>query len=238
VSMCSAPMNDEPWVCIGHSHVTALQLAGDPRLDPINFWGTGDPWVQVGDQTHLRADLAERVGRGRLVLSLIGGSAHTVLGMVEHPRPFDFILPSEPGLPFDEGRDLVPADAVRAKLTEMAYEYLPKIEVIARAASAPVVHLEPPPPLADGSLIFPHVPWVFFPDQPKVVAPKWLRYKLWRMHSEIIAEACERFGVIYSRAPVGALDTEGFLHPRYDQDGAHANAAYGAMVLQELRGMA
>ncbi|MEI9987948.1 MAG: hypothetical protein WDN69_35515 [Aliidongia sp.] len=96
---------NENWVCIGHSHALALERGaerGGVELDAINFWHTGEPWLRDGTAIRLRADLAERVGRGRPILSLVGGSAHTVLGMVEHPRPFDFVLPSAPTLPVDE----------------------------------------------------------------------------------------------------------------------------------------
>jgi hypothetical protein len=204
-------------------------------LDTINFWDTGEPWLEDAGVTRLRPDLVKRLEQGRLVLSMIGGSAHTVLGMVEHPRPFDFVLPSDPDLPVDETRDLVPAEAVRAKLTEISTKFLDKVPIIIKAAKGTVIHIEPPPPLADAELIAPLVPWVLFPGQPRLIAPKWLRYKLWRMHSEVIAATCARLGIDYMRAPEEAKDDEGFLLPCYDQDGAHANAAYGALVLEAVR---
>ena len=225
----------EPWVCIGHSHVAALEKAHDPDLDSMNFWGTGDPWVQRDGTTWLRDDLAERIARGRLVLSSLGGSAHTVLGAVEHQRPFDFVLPSRPDLPLDETRDIVPADAVRETLAELTTPYLDGIPALVRAATAPVVHLEPPPPVADTDLVASRVPWPFYPGQPRVVAPKWLRYKVWLMHCEIIAAACAHHGVGLARAPARSMDSEGFLHPDFNEDGAHANGAYGALVLESLR---
>jgi hypothetical protein len=224
-----------PWACIGHSHVLALSWAGDAALDPINFWVTGEPWLTDGDETSLRPDLAERVGAAAVVLSVIGGSAHTVLGLVEHHRPFDFVLPSDPDLPTDETREPTPAQAVRQTLAELNSAYLDKIPVVMRYASGPVICLEPPPPVADASRIAPNVPWSYFPGQPRRVAPKWLRYKLWRMQSEVMEAACGRFGVRYAAAPDSAKDDEGFLHPRYDEDGVHANAAYGALVLEGLR---
>ena len=229
-------MNKE-WVCIGHSHVAALARAaaiGGVALDAINFWETGEPWLRDEGGTHLRPDLAKRVEHGRLVLSLIGGSAHTVLGMVEHPRPFDFVLPSAPGLPVDDTRELVPAAAIREKLVEMAADYLAMVPIVIRAATGPVIQIEPPPPVADPDRIARFVPWGLFPGQPRVIAPKWLRYKLWRMHSEVIAAACARFGIRYLHSPDGAKDDEGFLADRCDQDGSHANDAYGALVLDAL----
>ena len=233
-----AENGDGNWVCIGHSHTLALErgaeLAGFP-LDAMNFWHTGEPWLRDGGTIRLRPDLAERVGRGRPVLSLIGGSAHTVLGMVEHPRPFDFVLPSDPELPVDEAREIVPAEAVRAKLAEIAAPYFEVLPALLDAAAAPVIQLQPPPPVADEARIAPHVPWTLFPGQPRAVAPKWLRYKLWRLHGELIAATCARLGIRFAPAPDEAKDGEGFLEARYDQDGAHANAAYGALVLAKLR---
>lgn len=203
-------------------------------LDSINFWETPEPWLRDDAGIRLRPDLAERIARGSLVLSLIGGSAHTVLGMVEHERPFDFVLPSAPDLPVDESRELTPAEAVRATLTELAMKYLETVPGVLHAATGPVIHIEPPPPLADAERIAPRVPWKLFPGRPQVVAPKWLRYKLWRMHSEVIAAACGGFGVRYMTTPDRAKDSEGFLDPVYDHDGVHANAAYGALLLDEL----
>jgi hypothetical protein len=224
-----------PWVCIGHSHVRALADAEDPDLDCMNFWLTGNPWVEREDGHHLRDDLAERLAKGRLVLSLIGGSAHSVLAAVEHPRPFDLVLPADPDLPLDTSRELVPADALRMKLEEMSTPFLNSIPLVARVATGPLVQLEPPPPLADNELIAPFVPWAFYPGQPRIVAPKWVRYKVWRLHCEVIAATCARLGVALAPSPPAARDDEGFLHPDFNEDGAHANAAYGALVLEELR---
>lgn len=230
--------SDGNWVCIGHSHCLALERGAARSgcaLDTMNFWQTGEPWLRDGGTIRLRPDLAERVARGRPVLSLIGGSAHTVLGMVEHPRPFDFVLPADPELPVDERREIVPAEAVRAKLAEIAGPYLATLPALLDAAAAPVIQLQPPPPVADVGRIAPHVPWSLFPGQPRAIAPKWLRYKLWRLHGELIAAACARFGIAFLPAPEAAQDEEGFLAAAYDEDGAHANAAYGALVLEQVR---
>jgi hypothetical protein len=229
-----------PWVCIGHSHVAALQRAepGTPALDAINFWETGEfRLYQDGRIVGIRPDLIRRLERGRRVLSLVGGSAHTVLGTVEHQRAFDFVLPSQPNLPLDETRELVPAEALRAKISELATEYLDiLLPLIVHAAKAPVIQIEPPPPIADEKRIIPRIPWdAFYPGQPKLIAPKWLRYKLWRLHSEVIEVICKRLEISYMRVPEAAKDDEGFLDLRYDEDGAHANAAYGTLVLRTLR---
>jgi hypothetical protein len=233
-----AAVGEQMWVCIGHSHSYALSRAATKSgwgLDSINFWETGEAWQPGEGGTSLRPDLAMRVEQGSLVLSTTGGVAHYLLGLVEHRRPFDFVLPSEPALPTDGTREIVPAEAVRAKLTEAASMFLEMFPAIVRTAKSPVIQLEPPPPLADLQGCATPVPWHLFPDQPQLVAPKWVRYKLWRMHSEVIATACAKCGIGYMRVPGCVMDEEGFLDPRFDEDGFHANTTYGAAVLEVLR---
>jgi hypothetical protein len=157
--------------------------------------------------------------------------------MVEHSRPFDLVLPSEQDLPVDETRELVPVDAVRRKLVEMSDEYFQAIRAVSQIARGPVMHIGPPPPLADEARIAPQVPWGSFPGQPRVITPKWVRYKLWRLQNEVYADVCARLGVRHVSAPIGATDEEGFLLPLYDRDGMHANGAYGALVVEQVRSL-
>ncbi len=226
----------EHWVSIGHSHVGALARAQAADLDCINFWDHIPPWAPDETPRRLNDELTGRVARGRLVISMIGGQAHTVLGMVEHPRAFDFILPSSPDLPVDETRTIVPADAVRAKIEELALPLLDSVIFIEAAATAPVVHVPPPPPLADSGRIASQMGfmWGNFPGQPWVIAPKWVRYKVWRMLCEVTEACCLRHGIRFLPSPAAATDDDGFLRPEFDLDGAHANGAYGALVLQAL----
>src|ERR1700744_237884 len=103
----------ENWVFIGHSHIEAPSTAAGGGLDVINFWHVGDLWDHPNGPRPLRDDLAERVLKGEVVVSAIGAAADVGLGMVEHEQPFDFVLASDPDLPVDPSRQLIPCDAVR-----------------------------------------------------------------------------------------------------------------------------
>lgn len=226
------------WVCIGHSHAAALASAARRfrvPIDVINFWETGEPWRREGGTVALRPDLAERVGRGDVVLSTVGGSAHSVLGTVEHYRPFDFVLPSDPRLPLDEDREIIPAAAVRATLAELANPYLETLPALRAASRGAVVQLEPPPPVVGAERAAMYVNWEDFPGYPRRIAPKWVRFKLWRLHCEIIRAECDQLDIVYSPSPPSARDAEGFLDEKFSRDGAHGNAAYGALVLESAR---
>ena len=221
------------FVCIGHSHVNALALARAPDLDAINLRDIEGHWLEGQDGWRLREDLAQRVFQGGGVFMLMGGGAPVMLGLLEYSRQFDFVLPSAPQLPLDETREIVPVDAVRARLLEESARHIATIPGIVRAASAPVIQLHPPPPLADEAVIRPLLP--MDGEIRVVVACRWLRYKLWRLHCEVMEAACEPHGVLSRPPPRAALDGEGFLHPDLHADGVHGNAAYGRLVLDDLR---
>jgi len=220
------------WVCIGHSHVGAIAGCGAPNLDVIDFWVAGPLWDDTDEGIRFRPDIVERVAKGSQVLSMIGGFAHYILGAAEHPRPFDFVLPSRPDLPFDDSRLLVPADAVRAKLTEMGGPQIDPLSELVRISNGPVVHIAPPPPAVDIQIVeYPVDPF----EGRRVVAPKWVRYKIWRLHCEIIEAHCNQNGIRFLPPPAAATDDDGFLLPEYRlSDFLHGNAGYGALVLEQL----
>jgi hypothetical protein len=221
-------------VCIGHSHATAVAQAALARgrdIDPILFWSEAGA---VDSDGALRPDLADRVRRAHKVIAAVGGSSAVVVGLVEHQRPFDFVLPSEPELPLDPTRELLPADAVRAALAAEEAKYTPLLEQVKVLSSGVVIQIEAPPPVEDSAFISGFVPWSLWPDQPQAVAPAALRYKLWRLSSEVIAATCARLDVIYQPAPSASLDRAGFMAPGLSSDGIHGDSSYGQLVWDVL----
>lgn len=221
-------------VCIGHSHATAVAQAAQARtcdVDAILFWSEARALDTDGK---LRPDLAERVRAARKVVAAVGGSSAAVIGLVEHHRPFDFVLPAEPDLPLDPTRELVPVDAVRAALAAEEGKYTSLLEQMRALSHGPVVQIEAPPPVYDSALIAGFVPWSLWPDQPQKVAPPALRYKLWRLSSEVVAAICAQLDVIYQPAPKASLDGTGFMAPGLSSDGIHGDISYGHLVWDEL----
>jgi hypothetical protein len=233
---------DEHWVCIGHSHVGALaKAAGESMpggsMDVINFWDVEDLWAHHDGPRPLREDLAERVVKGQVVISAIGGSAHFVLGMVEHEQPFDFVLSTDPDLPLDQTRELLPLDAVRQTLSDLAAPLLRGVSVLAGLVNGPVFQVAPPPPRADvvhARTVFNFAPEHFI-GKTDLPTPKWQRYKMWRLHCEVIEDYCNEHGVKFMGAPAGAIDDDGFIRPILDADGMHGTAEYGRLVLEDIR---
>lgn len=228
-----------PLVCIGHSHTKCVAAAAAGRgieLRSIDFWGYPNPVQRENGTSRFRAEI-ERQLEGT-IFSMVGGSAYNMMGLVVHPRRFDFILPDSPDLPFDARAELVPYDAVRAGLAAITQEYLDLMAIIRATGKGPVFHIEAPPPYPDGDRMLADVPWMFFSGMEREVSPRYLRYKLWRLHSDIVREFCERMGMSFVACPPEAVDAEGFLLPAYYQDTMHVNAAYGALVLRQMQEVA
>ena len=214
---------------IGHSHLTciveAAQSRGEP-VDALNLWGfrrIGPPVSYEGGVPHLHPVIVERL-RGP-VFSTLGGSAHDVLGMVEHPRLFDLILPEAPDLPLMEGADILPSAAVLRIMEGMMRETLDIVTALVKRSPAPVYQIESPPPYPDGEHLsrvlsvlldtpvggaFLHPGSDVRPDAASGgyrVSDKYLRYKLWRLNAQLFAFA------------------------------GHANEIYGAMVLDQIKAL-
>ena len=223
-------------VLIGHSHAEAIFDAAkqqDVALKGYNFWSAPQPALNA-DRTAFHPDIAKVLARGP-VFSAVGGSVHSIMAMVQHPRPFDFVLPSRPELPMIDGAEVLPFDAVRRAMAEPLEEYLQIMRLVRRAASARVFHLEAPPPLEDGPRVLGDVPWMFFPDLTREVSPASLRYKCWRLQSELVEAFCAEHDIEQIRAPPEAMDSRGYLKPVHYRDAMHVDASYGALVLTQMK---
>jgi len=66
------------------------------------------------------------------------------------------------------------------------------------------------------------------------LAPACLRLKLWLLLQQMMRETAERLAVEFWPVSASAMTEEGYLRPEYwGEDATHANAAYGALMLDE-----
>lgn len=220
--------------CIGHSHAAAVAEAGAKRgleIDALLFWSQAGLLREDG---RLTAPAEDRIRRADRVVASIGGGAYTSVALVEHHRPFDFVLPSEPDLPLDAARELVPAEGLRAAIAQREAAFADVLRQIQALRREPVIQLEPPPSVQDSAVIAGAVPWDLWPGQPRAVSPPGVRYKAWRLNCEIIAERCAAAGADYLAVPAAALDGAGFLRADLSADGIHGAPEYGLMVWDEI----
>lgn len=173
--------------------------------------------------------------RERLYISMFGGNAHNALTLLEHPRPFDFFLPEELDLPVEEGVEMLTSEYVKSFILKMSEIYRLNTLTLKEFSDSPVYHFESPPPVQSNSFIFDHLEnWFKSESEDPRIAPKYLRYKLWRMHSNVIEESCRACGVQFIKTPAEALDPEGFLLEEHGRDSTHADGSFGGLLLKNF----
>lgn len=228
-----------PMLCIGHSHVACVALAAENSRVPlraINFWEIQDAIHQDAGGPRFSAAIEQELRQhDGAIFSMIGGAAHGVLGILVHPRPFDFVLPGEPDLPMDPAAEILPARLVRSLLESLTNDYLNLMSALSSLGGDRLFHVEPPPPYADAVRMHADIPWSLYPGMLQKISPASFRYKLWRLHSQIMREWCARAGATFVPCPPQTMDETGFMRPQYYGDGAHANEAYGECVLAQMR---
>lgn len=239
---------------IGQSHIAAIRAAAKARreADPdrlrTRVIHTMEPQyapelLGEGDEAIFVPALAEAIGEqiarhDPLVASASGGNVHNGFALIRHPRPYDFLLSGEEGPPLDPDAEPLSEALVRAALENGLSRDRARLRQIRRVAGA-VIQLESPPPLADNAIIAAQAD-AYFKDRGIAslgVASPQLRYKIWRLHSRIIAGYCAELGLGFLPVPIETRDDNGFLLPHLAGDATHGNAAYGEAVIRALEAM-
>src|SRR5438270_3435446 len=169
------------------------------------------------------------------VVLVCGGNEHNVLGIVRNKRPFDFVLSSEPDLPLHPGYELVPEALIREVLKGYMADSLQTMRTFRAATELPITQLEPPPPLPNQRVLAYPREFVRASLLRKKIAPELIRYKLWRLESDIYTRFCNEFGIDYLRAPASMINKHGLLAAAgWGSDATHANPRYGIEVTKDV----
>lgn len=239
---------------IGQSHVAAVRSAAKARreADPdrlrTRVIHTIEPQYAPevegeGDEARFTPVLVDTIRdqidrHAPLVASASGGNVHNGFALIRHPRPYDFLLSGEDGPPLDPDAEPVTEALVRAALESGLARDRIRLREIARLGGD-VVQLESPPPLADGAAIAAQAD-AYFRNRGIAelgVAPAGLRYKIWRLHSDIVAGYCRDLGMRFLPVPAEMQDEHGFLRPEFAGDATHGNQAYGEAVIRALEAL-
>lgn len=237
---------------IGQSHVAAIRDAArlrrerDPAAPRTRVIHTGEPHYApelIGEEeaARLALPLAEAIRdqiarHDPLLVSVTGGNVHNVLGLMRHPRPFDFRLSREPSPPLDPQAELLVEGTVAATLARMMARDMARLHAL-HAAIGPFVQVESPPPVRDDGFIAAAAD-LYFRDAGIAqagVAPAGLRFRLWRLASRLLRAQVEALGCRLMPVPEAARDADGFLLPELAGDATHGNARYGDLLIEALQ---
>jgi len=239
---------------IGQSHVAAVRAAAkarreaDPDRPRTRVIHTVEPQYAPevdgeGEEARFTPALADMIRdqidrHAPLVASASGGNVHNGFALIRHPRPYDFLLSDEDGPPLDPEAEPVTEALVRAALEAGLERDRIRLREIRRLGGN-AIQLESPPPLADGSAIAAQAD-AYFRNRGIAelgVAPAALRYKIWRLHSRIVAGYCADLGLRFLPVPPETQDAEGFLGPPFAGDATHGNQAYGEALICALEAL-
>ncbi|MEF3366318.1 hypothetical protein V3H18_07205 [Methylocystis sp. 9N] len=234
---------------LGHSHIVAI-AKGCYELQQQAFHICGKPVVsrfvylydeqllptleEENERLRLNAQLRRIIDDERpdvIVLS-VGGNEHIAVSVTQPKERFDFILGAEPELPLEAGAILLTEAAVRETLREKMAPTLSVIKAISEEASAPLVCLEPPPPLPNSRILA--FPKEFFRKafDPRKLSSEVFRYKVWRTQSALYREICAQCDIMFAPVAVEFIEPPGVLaEDARGADASHANAFFGQRMI-------
>ena len=217
---------------IGDSHTNAVKMAIDELntydIEVINLLKARDKHLIDGfiSMNQLNCNAIH-------VFSMIGGNFHNAFGLIEHPIKFDFFSPEDHKIDFSDRR-YVPYNMIYSYFLQRLSADIKRINKLAEMFAVKVSHICPPPPIPDEQQILSN-PEVFSDKLALGITPQRLRIKFYEIEKDVISKQCAKLGVNFIDVPAEAKDPMGFLVRDYWRGATHANAAYGALIIQQLR---
>jgi hypothetical protein len=239
-------------VIAGASHTTCLGVPlltedGVPKLVELTggdgrFCAVTGALNRDAAYWHLLAEAA--AGRKAIILWL--GNQYLTSFMFAPSPPFDFFIADRPELGTSTDVHIVPETAIAAMI-EPSFRELHLILEDLKAANCQPALCGTPPPKGDNALLH-HLlaKEAYFIRlaahmgvrlQDVELSPPLLRLKLWSVLQWMMADVCKTHAIPFVGVPSSVQTEEGFLKQEYwAHDATHANAAYGAVIIEHLRG--
>ncbi|MGP3696078.1 hypothetical protein [Rhodobacter sp. NSM] len=232
--------NPQRILIVGHSHIGCLSAAarnaGTDTFEIVNLGKAGkgkDPSVREVLETIDRRRGVET--QPHAVCVCINGNQHNILGIVENPRPFRVGQITAGATPAqDESRWFIPFALIKDNF-EASFSREVILAIYERFPTARRFYLNPPPPISDWEFIKAH-PSKFegkLGDQP---VPLDLRMQLYLAQTAAIKSIAHDCDAQFIELGDEVKDGNGFLKRRYyGSDPTHANAEYGALMLDRIQ---
>lgn len=229
---------------IGHSHLGALiqaQSHFQPKEASLTFLSLLDGDVLLENKMediNKILPLSQSISENSDVVALsISGNEHHMIGLVQNPRPFDFVPPDGRYRTIQPGHEILPYSLVYRSLKSIMRGDL--FKAFEGKFAIPVIVIEPPPPILDENHLLRN-PGVFSESISKFgITKAGIRYKLWRVCCDVTREWAREAGFLYMPTPKAGVGPEGFLHAEaLNNDPTHANAWFGRHIIADLSSLA
>ena len=168
-------------------------------------------------------------------VSALGGNEHSVFSMIQHPVPYDFVLPTHPEMEIVEGVPIIPFSVIEAKLYNSLLQTILALRIIkAFHQDSRVLHVISPPPIPSETQIRNNQEGFAQEIARYGISRPSLRLKWYLASVSIIAKAAKGIGVDILMPPDKSTDDNGFLLEDYWFAATHANVAYGKLVIDQI----
>ena len=237
----------------GDSHLFALgapqgyrgEVGLRPAPDAENIFFLNEAWVEGRSKRYWDRLAAESAHRA--VALLCAGHQHLSDFLFEQDPPIDLIDPSSGIEGTRPGARVLARRFVKAHFEPSIDHVVGNlIERLNGAGCRSVTVLGNPPMVADFSPFIAEIrastTWQGIAESRGIdlrtvqFTPTSVLLKLWNVYQEVSSETAARYGAGFLAVPPQARGPDGFLAADYcDHDFAHANAAYGKLMLEHLR---
>lgn len=169
------------------------------------------------------------------IILLLGGSFHHMLGLMKSDPPFDFIHPKYPTLDLDDDAQVIPYYAVKEILLNDINEQEKLLKSISSSFTCNIFHLGFPPTVLNEDLMMSKIEPFFLEkyEQPKLAHFN-LRFKLWRLYSDLFSQACSKYDIPFLQVPDNMLESGMFLKEEAFGDSMHANQVYAKHYIKNF----
>lgn len=238
-----------PVLIAGHSHTHCLGLRrNDDQIVPINLHG-GPPIIYgLSTGWPLPENFNEIVrtkSAGMHLMLVWTGNIHLAHFMFAQQKRFDFVSSVLPSLPITPDVIVLPESLVETRLAPHAGHLSAALNSILDGRAASVTLVGTPPPKGDdivlrevlkGDPVFvENAKRLGFEPETVPFNSPYLRLKLWALTQKMTERVAESFKIGFLPVPPECQDEVGFLKPEYwAKDITHANAAYGALLIEHI----
>ena len=214
-------------IFIGHSHIEAIRAAlrahPRPGVLAVNLRQQASSLDLLGD---LKPDA---------IALCMGGNAHNLLGLFEHPQPFSIGSADRGAVPEGDRRTLIPYQVVYDTIVHALRAAIQDLEATyAKYPDAMKILLNAPPPVGDEAHIRAY-PDIFQDKLHLGVGHADLRLGLYRVQTDVFRDLAIKQKAIFVEPISEVLDSRGLLAKEYClSDPTHANSLYGEIMLQKV----
>lgn len=173
---------------------------------------------------------------GDLLLSFLHGSGHAAISLLQHPAPFDFVLPGHEELGMQPGFRPLPLALIQQQL--MPYQVTTIAALSMMRMMLPdtrIVHVLPPPPSSEAHIR--KEPELFAARIAEGITPLPVRVKYYLLANRLLREAVQPYGIELLEAPPASVAADGSLRDDLCAGATHGNVAYGELVAAQLRAL-